>query len=321
MNALAGIYSYIDTKKRQVKNMLADPMGAISAGVANFGEDQNKLLNTFQNAYPMPGQNSVMISPQVRAQAQREIADWGAENALGAATVWHGSPHKFDRFDFGPDKIGTGEGAQAYSHGGYLADLEDVAGEYQKRLTDDAFKYKGMNDAKARIQEKLAARFDAKDPAKAAKIRSQISTMEPGGYLYKVDLPDEHIAKMLDWDKPLSQQAPGVRDALEKAGVGDIWKKQIGHDISKSQPQADMVYKTIADSMGGQGAASEFMRKQGIPGVRYLDGGSRAGGAGSSNYVVFPGNEGMLNILERNGQKITPQERAAKIEKLLTRFK
>jgi len=37
--------------------------------------------------------------------------------------------------------------------------------------------------------------------------------------------------------------------------------------------------------------------------------------------VVFPGNEGMLNILERNGQKITPQERAAKIEKLLTRFK
>ena len=24
------------------------------------------------------------------------------------------------------------------------------------------------------------------------------------GQLYKVDLPDEHIAKMLDWDKPLS---------------------------------------------------------------------------------------------------------------------
>jgi hypothetical protein len=38
------------------------------------------------------------------------------------------------------------------------------------------------------------------------------------GFLYKVDLPDEAIPKMLDWDKPLSQQTPEVRQALEKVG-------------------------------------------------------------------------------------------------------
>ena len=32
---------------------------------------------------------------------------------------------------------------------------------------------------------------------------------------------------------------------------------------------------------------------------RYLDGGSRAGGKGTSNFVVFPGNESILKILGR----------------------
>ena len=34
-------------------------------------------------------------------------------------TAYHGSPHAFDQFDL--SKIGTGEGAQAYGHGMYLA--------------------------------------------------------------------------------------------------------------------------------------------------------------------------------------------------------
>ena len=36
----------------------------------------------------------------------------------------------------------------------------------------------------------------------------------------------------------------------------------------------------------------------------YLDGGSRGAGTGTSNYVLFPGNEGLLQILERNGAPI-----------------
>ena len=54
--------------------------------------------------------------------------------ALGFAplgiTAWHGSPHKFDKFDM--SKIGTGEGAQAYGHGLYFADSPDVARSYLK---------------------------------------------------------------------------------------------------------------------------------------------------------------------------------------------
>jgi hypothetical protein len=62
----------------------------------------------------------------------------GANNVKGSATnaaivagnsqgirAYHGSPHDFDRFDL--NKIGTGEGAQAYGHGLYFAENEGVA--------------------------------------------------------------------------------------------------------------------------------------------------------------------------------------------------
>ena len=47
-------------------------------------------------------------------------------------TAYHGSPHDFDKFSM--DKIGTGEGAQAYGHGLYFADNPKVANEYRKNL-------------------------------------------------------------------------------------------------------------------------------------------------------------------------------------------
>jgi hypothetical protein len=53
------------------------------------------------------------------------------------------------------------------------------------------------------------------------------------------------------------------------------------------------------DRIGTRAAAAAALRQQGVPGIRYLDGGSRGAGAGSSNFVVFPGEEGLLSILGR----------------------
>jgi hypothetical protein len=50
-----------------------------------------------------------------------------------AITAYHGSPHDFDEFDM--SKIGTGEGAQAYGHGLYFAESEDVARGYRDALS------------------------------------------------------------------------------------------------------------------------------------------------------------------------------------------
>lgn len=239
-------------------------------------------------------------------------------NPQAGAIVWHGSPHKFDKFD--SSKIGTGEGAQAYGHGIYTAESPIVAKGYQDKLTDPAFKYAGMNDAKVRLNEKIAQRVEAIDPARAAALRAEVASLgEAGGSMYKIDLPDEHIAKMLDWDKPLSQQHPDVQKMLEPLGYSskaqvsqyddDLLAALVG-DSSVALPKIrDPMGSEIArggslfDSQSQIGKATR-LKELGIPGIRYLDGGSRGAGTGSSNFVVFPGNEGLLNILERNGQPI-----------------
>jgi hypothetical protein len=58
-------------------------------------------------------------------------------------------------------------------------------------------------------------------------------------------------------------------------------------------------------SLGGKVNYGETLfKEQGVSGIRYLDGGSRGTGQGTSNFVVFPGNESLLKIFERNGQPV-----------------
>lgn len=171
--------------------------------------------------------------------------------------VYHGSPHKFDKFDM--SKIGTGEGAQAYGHGLYMAESPEVAKEYARRLTP---------------QERTLTGF------------------KPGkSNLYKVDIPDEAIPRMLDWDKPLSQQA-------------EVWKvlqEKFPYLGNQGHKTGEWALGEIGEGIGGLGPKlTQEMQQAGIPGIRYLDEGSRAAGEGTSNFVLF--NDRLARILERNGQ-------------------
>jgi hypothetical protein len=53
-------------------------------------------------------------------------------NEMGQVDVWHGSPHRFDKFT--TEKIGTGEGAQAFGWGLYFTDKKDIAKHYSDKL-------------------------------------------------------------------------------------------------------------------------------------------------------------------------------------------
>lgn len=284
------------------------------------------------------------------ASAGLGVADAGA---MRAATVWHGSPHKFDKFD--ASKIGTGEGAQAYGHGLYLADSPTVAKSYQAKVSamhksgaptidgspinwDDPAQYAAFELSRHNGDRLAAADFaeqNFKGSQAPALLRSgaELPSVDLPGHLYKVDLPDQQIAKMLDWDKPLSQQAPEVRGSLERLGLtgaptgADAYKLAADFDsranvakvtLSGGRDPARalrMAFPKITDSdiaaaiakaksPSGDAIASGMLRDAGITGIRYLDGGSRTAGQGSSNFVVFPGNETLLKILERNGKPL-----------------
>jgi len=226
---------------------------------------------------------------------RRQLADQATAQGMAGMTVWHGSPHKFDRFD--SSKIGTGEGAQAYGHGLYLAESPDVAKGYRDKLSgagyfSDDGKYFMKNDSKGTFHS-----FDPKTNSDALISEAEFYKNAPAS-LYKVDLPDDQIAKMLDWDVPLNRQSDAVKAALEPL------MPQIRKAAKTDESLGGYLGKGIYEMLGSGKASpqtAQMLKQQGIPGIRYLDGGSRGTGQGTSNFVIFPQNEGLLQILERNG--------------------
>lgn len=252
---------------------------------------------------------------------------------VGAATVYHGSPYRFQRFD--PTKIGSGEGAQAYGYGHYVAESPEVAKGYQKTLSYKSFdlspeaEKRGLNlSAGARGEFMRQVTTDAPPEVLAKRLQNaNISARglpqekladlfkaykeQGGGSLYTIDLPDPTIARMLDWDKPLSEQTPVVQNLISKeikrigggAHTGERAYKELMFEARmQGNKSASNAMRSNAEAM----AASKRLQEIGIPGIRYLDQGSRGAGAGTSNFVVFPGEEDLLRILSVNGGLLAP---------------
>lgn len=90
-------------------------------------------------------------------------------------SAFHGSPHKFEKFDLGA--IGTGTGIQAHGWGLYFAFSKNTAKRYRDRL----------------------------------KVRRDTYTDE--GSLVEVDIPENDV--LLDEDKAIEKQPPKVRAIIE----------------------------------------------------------------------------------------------------------
>lgn len=265
------------------------------------------------------------------------------QGSVSPLIVYHGSPAKFQRFD--PTKIGSGEGAQSYGYGHYVAENPKVAKGYKEKLSrygelvtkegDKIYipdlpknsadqiaaeiwiKNPNLQDAQY-VLSNLSSQYFPKDVKKTDVLKSIEELNKKGastsGSLYTIDLPDKQIARMLDWDKKFSEQPENVQRGIIKYWSENPGLKYYGRP---EQMTGEGIYGSVkAASLGPESgarinlnpanqAAAMDLRYQGIPGIRYLDQGSRGAGQGTSNFVVFPGEEELLRILERNGVPIT----------------
>ena len=93
------------------------------------------------------------------------------------------------------------------------------------------------------------------------------------GNLYKVDLPDEKIATMLDWDKPVSQQK-NVMDALRNEAekrVKDTLLVDIENDIRSKLPVPDIGNDYMAMFSNQNVAINQDIRKQALDKLNQMD--------------------------------------------------
>jgi hypothetical protein len=325
---------------------------------------------------PVQTAKAVVVDPVVEAfESPRAMGQFAGEfvNPLRIAAalrktapiaeldVYHGTPHRFPATEANPlgefdaSKIGTGEGAQAYGHGIYLAEKPNVAQDYQfmlSKIDPETVTYQGKPvqkwydmaqaeqdrahrlgdrtaidraNAKLAYWENVMTRRHPEDVKRVANDpddgwptfanyansleMEKFGGLKESGSLYKADLPDDMIDRMLDWDKPLSEQgvdlnlfAPTMKASIQSIpssfGTHDV-PLYIAADMLKGKTGMQL-YKMLVDQHGDK-MASKMLKNAGIPGIRYLDAGSRGkDGTGTRNFVVFPGEEKKVKILKRD---------------------
>jgi len=320
MASLADLYGKAKATARQIPaNLRQSGKGLASWAVDPYGEAQRVM-----------GEYGAMTPEQRQGLVDTAVDLFGGVDVgpVGAIKASHGSPHLFDRFDF--SKIGTGEGAQAYGHGGYFAQGFDspVAKQYQENVKDmDAIK--AINNRMA----ELAKIMESDNAGQYRKFKSDVgrnaaseydalmqqrsAVKQNPGHLYNVELkwPDAAIEAadplgeqhLLDWDAPISEQPQAVQDIAKyfnilttPSGIKEARGSDLYSAVSQrlQQPPFDASSKNPGTVEG-----SEFFYNKGIPGIRYLDQGSRASGTGSRNYVMF--DDRFPNIVTRNGVSLT----------------
>jgi hypothetical protein len=318
-------------------NMLAGPPQPDWAGAT----DENiRLYNDFLardrqrqielgNIDPATGQ----FTPQGwQAQAQNIAGGFGPADVgmvggmAGLIKNYHGSPHLFPPTpknplgEFNMSKIGTGEGSQVFGQGMYTAEREGtsqgylpppsqptpISPEFKAALkADDYLGFETASQAIAamRAHPDWAKRWDIADPAalKTAFDAHEVArNANRGGHMYEVNIHAEP-EDFLHWNKPIGEQNPQVQDMARRVGIDPR-----DFDIVKGAA----LYRKAGDYFGPSSkdpsfdmAATTGLREAGIPGIRYLDRGSRHlepdHPDATHNHVVF--DPATMEIVRRYG--------------------
>lgn len=344
------------------KSVVQNPRAAVQAAKEGLTE----AVSSPQNIARFAGQN---FNPLELANALNKVG------TMRELTVYHGTPHTLPPTannplgEFDASKIGTGEGAAAYGHGIYVAENPAVAKEYSKdrsyvgrfldnngqnitwdakRIAQEALDVHGKN-AETHLEKVLKANSRSKNPDQLLankEIENAIQLIKNNeitkkGNLYTVDLPDEKIDQMLDWDKPLSEQPHVIKALANTDDEFSAYRQQLSpkfqkivddmvsgklpvhgdeamkswealqraypnldhnaiHDVRyrifPNTSEGDWLHSVLSgsaapgsgvkggggadlyNSLGGGAEASAKLRAAGIPGIKYLDEGSRATG-------------------------------------------
>jgi hypothetical protein len=274
--------------------------------------EKRALIGSVRNTISAP---SITITPKMRESIKRGLPTYAEGGAVDdddeGLTAYHGSPHDFEQFDI--NKIGTGEGAQAYGHGLYFAENEPVAKQYRDNLLGrwaitsgsvdnlpDRWQmaiYETMKKPAGEIRDNAINELKSKIPSEYADQINSILSNKGHMYEVRIKAKPEHF---LDWDKPILDQ-PEVHSRIVQAVNNkassssknkDAWMalaQEVGErgDETFGQHLHDALTRPSGVGLSAK-EASDFLSNAGVSGIKYLDAGSRdKADKRTQNYVVF----------------------------------
>jgi hypothetical protein len=300
----------------------------------NASVTESPLVTALRHVANFLGANSPEAQMMTIA-APMEIGGEAAGGIVGQIQkfikAYHGSPHDFPAFS--AEKIGTGEGAQAYGHGLYFAENPAVAQDYARTLSQRGsvsdpnqlaqyFQPGAIVNGYGGLDRVVEFRPETAEHGWSVKVQrvdaSGKALEQPRWHATPPSVQEFNAAtgrqgmydvaihanpeQFLDWDKPLNAQSPEVQQAIA-AILGQQHPNLSGaalYDTVANQGRAVGPNMTFATPLNeARAAASGKLQQAGIPGIKYLDQGSRAAGKGSRNYVVF--DDKLVEILKKYG--------------------
>ena len=244
------------------------------------GYSQGEPIGYAGMAAPFAAPAAVATAKALAPKAGDMVQDFMFKSGMAMPIVaYHGTPHTIQgKFDI--NKVGTGEGAQAYGHGIYFAENPAVANEYARELGSkidvngkplyqanktigstgntelDDYLVANLGNVQATRKQLLSDIKEIRptNPSAAKEMQSTLADLRKAnvavqdtGNLYKVDIPDADIPMMLDWDKPISEQTKQVREALAP------YIEQYGLPVSESGRSAHSMMLDIIGKRQGLG--------------------------------------------------------------------
>ena len=248
---------------------------SVASRMQTHGEDQEARWDAGERGPTPLTEDRVWLADDVAG------ALLGPMGMAGVIKAYHGSPHRFDRFDM--SKIGTGEGAQAFGHGLYMAGNPGVAKSYKttgpagRALLDEVnAKLKSVSREMSALE--IGGQYRKfRDPKRGEELVEEyerlLSERSNLGNLYTVKL-DVEPDDLLDWDVPLSEQSEKVRAAIEE--IRDVYRDLDGvGNALDGDIRGGQLVQLMQGILGGKDKATQEMRAAGIHGIKFLDQGSR----------------------------------------------
>ena len=266
-----------------------NPVGLLSSAMQGATDDMRGLM--YEGESLQRPEDILMMAAAPMAPNARGLLNYDP-NVMNAIKAYHGSPHSFDKFSM--DKIGTGEGAQAYGHGLYLAEAEKLAKHYRDKLSGSrlsaANRRLDANDgdinaaisSTSREIERLKGLPDDAGSKKYAFIKlneealEDLQRMSRGdevgvGSMYEVNV-NAPESDFIDYDARLDEQSDLVKSIL---GTGE---ETAGSRLKRAYDNEMFGGDMLGQDRATPAELSKGLLGRGIKGIRYLDANSRGMG-------------------------------------------